>query len=105
MWGNRDLGVLLIYTKYGGGYKEAYRSKGDLTRLREWVRTVHGDPLPVGLYISFRNAWNAVKGFMATEESSRKASNGLPTEIFLPIRFPIRELCRPSADVVAAKRV
>ena len=34
MWGHPDLGVLLIYSKWGGGLKLTYTSKGDLTRLR-----------------------------------------------------------------------
>jgi hypothetical protein len=38
MWGNPDLGVLLIYSKWGGGYKQTYSSKGDLRLLRDWVQ-------------------------------------------------------------------
>jgi hypothetical protein len=36
MWGNPDHGVLLLYTKAGGGNREDYTSKGDLKRLKEW---------------------------------------------------------------------
>jgi hypothetical protein len=32
MWGNPEHGVLLIYSKWGGGLKETYSSKGDLAR-------------------------------------------------------------------------
>ena len=67
MWGNPDLGVLLIYTKRGGGYRDEFSSKGDLARLKEWVRTTHDDPMPIGLYISFDQAWLAVKEFIETE--------------------------------------
>src|SRR5262252_8639295 len=67
MWGNPNLGVALTYHKYGGGHQEAYSSKGDLGRLREWVRTLHGDPMPVGLYIPFKHAWKAVKQFIETD--------------------------------------
>jgi Immunity protein Imm1 len=38
--------------------------EGDLGRLREWVKTKHGDLMPVGLYIPFERAWAAVKEFM-----------------------------------------
>src|SRR5215470_5820266 len=67
MWGNDDLGVMLIYAKYGGGYDEMYSSKGDLTRLRQWVRTMHEDLRPVGLFIPFAQAWKAVKEFIETD--------------------------------------
>lgn len=67
MWGNSDHGLLLIYEKYGGGYRETYSSKGDMSRIREWVRTLHGDARPIGLYIPFEQAWKAVKEFMESE--------------------------------------
>lgn len=67
MWGHPKLGVLLIYSKRGGGHRETYSSKGDLSKLRQWVRTLHDDPMPVGLYIPFAKAWLAVKEFMETE--------------------------------------
>lgn len=67
MWANPDLGVLLIYTKWGGGHEQVFSSKGDLGRLREWVRGLHGTPLPVGLFIPFEVAWKAVKEFIETE--------------------------------------
>ena len=67
LWGYPDLGVLLIYEKVGGGQTESYCSKGDLSRLREWVRSTHDTPLPVGLFVPFPVAWKAVKQFMETE--------------------------------------
>jgi hypothetical protein len=67
MWGNPDLGVLLIYSKRGGGYKDTYSSKGDLNRLQEWVRSLHDTPLPIGLFVPFATAWKAVKEFIETD--------------------------------------
>jgi hypothetical protein len=67
MWGHPDLGVLLIYSKWGGGVKEMCSSKGDLTRLRERVRSKQGTLLPVGLFIPHGRAWEAVKEFMGTD--------------------------------------
>lgn len=67
MWGDPEHGVLVIYSKIGGGYNENYSSKGDMSRIREWVRTTHDDPMPVGLYVPFAKAWLAVKEFMETE--------------------------------------
>lgn len=60
--GNVDHRVLLNYCEWGG--ERGYYSRGDLKRLREWVDTVHGDIMPIGLYIPFENAWIAVKEFM-----------------------------------------
>lgn len=74
MWGQPQLGVLLIYWKAGGGYRDTYTSKGDMSRLRELVRSTHDTPLPVGLFIPFEQAWRAVQEFMETE-------GALPTSI------------------------
>jgi hypothetical protein len=67
MWGDPNLGVLIIYRKFGGGFQDAYTSKGDMGRIGEWVRTLHGDPMPIGLYIPFEEAWKAVKEFIETD--------------------------------------
>jgi hypothetical protein len=64
MVGNRYHGVLLFYRKYGGESDISCYSKGNLRRLREWVETVDGDLLPVGLFIPFETAWTAVKEFL-----------------------------------------
>jgi hypothetical protein len=68
MWGNPELGVLLQYSKIGGGVpRQDWFSKGDMTKIRQWVRSLHSDPMPVGLFIPFDQAWLAVKEFMETE--------------------------------------
>ncbi len=67
MWGRPGLGVLLIYSKLGGSYRDLFSSKGDHSRLREWVRSTHDTPLPVGLFISFERGWLAVKEFVETD--------------------------------------
>jgi hypothetical protein len=67
MWGNPKLGVLVMYRKYGGGFQETFTSKGDMSRLRELVYTLHDTPLPVGLFIPFAMAWPAVKEFIETD--------------------------------------
>jgi len=64
MLGNVNHGVLLYYRRWGGGYNDSCYSKGDLTRLREWVETKDGDLMPVGLYVPAETAWKAVKEFM-----------------------------------------
>jgi hypothetical protein len=65
--GNQRHGVLLFYRKYGGKSDVSCYSKGDLRRLREWVETVDGDLLPIGLFISFESAWTAVKDFLVQD--------------------------------------
>ena len=67
IYGIPGLGVLLIYHKHGSGYAEAYTSKGDMSRLKEWVRNLHNDPLPVGLFVPFPKAYDAVKEFIETD--------------------------------------
>lgn len=73
MWGHPEFGVLLIWSKWGGGYKETYSSKGDLSRLQELVRSMHETPLPVGLFIAYEAAWKAVEEFIETDGQLPKA--------------------------------
>ena len=87
MWGNSDLGVMLIYSKRGGGYKDIYNSKGDTLRLREHVRSLQDTPLPVGLFIPFDKAWPAVKEFMDTEGKLPKSIEWIPNEKLPPGTF------------------
>jgi hypothetical protein len=88
MWGNPDLGVLLIYSKWGGGHKETFSSKGDLSRLREWVRSSHDTPLPVGLFVPFETAWKAVKEFIATNGELPKSIEWVANRDLPPNTFP-----------------
>jgi hypothetical protein len=87
MLGNPDHGVLLHYHKWGGERAEMYYSRGDLRRLREWVWTVHGSLMPVGLFIPFERAWLAVKEFMETDGALPKniewiAAADIPEDAF-----------------------
>ena len=88
MWGHPEHGVLLIYSKWGGGYKETYSSKGDLHRLREWIRSLHRTPLPVGLFIPFDKAWQAVKEFMETDGALPKSIEWIANRDLPPNTFP-----------------
>ena len=82
MWRHPELGVLLIYSKWGGGLKQMYSSKGDLSRLREWVRSKHGTPLPVGLFIPARQRGTRSRNSWIRTASYPSASSGSPTAIF-----------------------
>jgi hypothetical protein len=88
LYGIPGLGVLLIYHKYGGSYNEAYTSKGDMSRLRDWVRNLHNDPLPVGLFIPFADAYAAVKEFIETDGALPKCIEWVANKDLPPGTFP-----------------
>jgi hypothetical protein len=88
MIGKQELGVLLIYSKKGGGYNQTYNSKGDVTRLREFVRTYHNTLVPVGLLIPFDRAWKAVKEFMQTNGVLPRSIEWISDNELPPNTFP-----------------
>ena len=114
LWGNPEHGVLLIYHKYGGGVGELYSSKGDMSRIREWVRTLHGDARPIGLYIPFAEAWKAVKEFIETDgklptsiawvkiKDLPDSTFPAPFEVVLPGEKPVRWLSDEEAAAAIA---
>jgi hypothetical protein len=53
MWGHPELGVQLMYKRRGGGYDDVFYSKGDMSRLAEWVESLHEGLKPVGLFVPF----------------------------------------------------
>ncbi len=89
MWGHPTLGVLLIWSKWGGGHQQTYSSKGDLSRLRELVRSTHNTPLPVGLFVPYGTAWKAVKEFLENDGALPKSIEWIANRDLRPIRFPI----------------
>ena len=66
MVGTPDFGVFLYYRKWDGRTRQPLDcySKGDMSRIKEWLRTLQGDLRPVGLFIPYAHAWPAVKEFM-----------------------------------------
>lgn len=90
MFGDRDHGVLLGYSKWDGSQKRTYNSEGDLSRLNEWVHGHQDDLLPVGLFISLEKAWSAVKEFMESDGALPKSINWVATEDLPPNTFPDR---------------
>jgi hypothetical protein len=88
MWGHPTLGVLLIWKKWDGKQLHVFSSKGDLTRLREWVRSTHADPLPVGLFIPYEEAWKAVKEFLETDGALPKSIEWIANSDLPPNTFP-----------------
>lgn len=84
--GHPDLGVLLCYQRFGAGCGTFY-SKGDLRKLHQWTRTMHGDLMPIGLFIPFEAAWKAIKEFIETDGTLPRsiawaAGRDLPADAF-----------------------
>jgi hypothetical protein len=81
------LGSVLEWSKWGGGNKLTYFSKGDLSRILEHIRSVHDLPLPLGLFIPFEQAWTAVEEFVETDGELPKgiawiSEKDLPSQAF-----------------------
>jgi len=91
MFGNPDLGVYLQYDKRDGRIRHMYSyvAKGDLSRIREYVKTLHGTELSVGLFIPFREAWKAVKEFMETDGGRTSSIEWIDTRDLPPEAFPV----------------
>jgi hypothetical protein len=94
MTGNRDLGVYLAYSKWDGRIrrKYSYSPKGDLSRLGEFVESLHETRLSVGLFIPFPAAWKAVKEFMETNGELPTSIEWIATRDFPPGTFPVPRL-------------
>jgi hypothetical protein len=90
IWSNPLLGLLLMHEKTGDDGGGTFYSKGDFMRLREWVRSLQGDPLPVGLFIPYERAWIAVKEFMETEGMRSSGIEWISAEDLPPDTFPDR---------------
>jgi hypothetical protein len=90
IWSHPEGGLLLMYERTGSDIDETYYSAGDLNRLREWVRTLHGDPMPVGLFIPYERAWIAVKAFLETDGTRSMDIEWISAEELPPNTFPDR---------------
>jgi hypothetical protein len=90
MSGSAEHGVCLTYDKWDGREQRKHTliSKGDLGRLREFVRSLHGDPISVGLFISFREAWKAVREFIETDGELPESIEWISISDLPPETFP-----------------
>src|SRR5262245_57054036 len=88
MVGNPSHGVLLYYDKSGGGRRDIYYSRGDVKRLREWVKNRHGDLMPIGLFIPFEQAWSAVREFIETDGAVPQGIAWIADDDIPPDAFP-----------------
>jgi hypothetical protein len=92
-------GVMLNYDKWDGRIqrKDSYVSKGDLSRLGRFMYSLHGDPLSLGLFIPFEEAWKAVKEFIERDGElptsiAWVAVKDLPAETFPDPALPPQKL-------------
>jgi hypothetical protein len=86
--GHPDYGVLLFYSKWDGRNGGTFVSKGDLSRLREWVETYHEDLRSIGLFISCERAWQAVKEFIETDGNLPQNIEWIPADDLPLYVFP-----------------
>jgi hypothetical protein len=86
--GHPARGVTLCYQKWGGGFHDTYYSKGDLSRVREVVRSMHGTPDLMGLFIPFEQAWLAVKEFIEMDGALPKSIEWIASRDLPPNSFP-----------------
>jgi hypothetical protein len=91
MIGNPELGVYLDYRKWDGRIRQgsSYSPKGDLTRLLEFVDSLHETPLSIGLFIPFPKAWRAVKEFMETDGALPTSIEWIADYDLPPEAFPV----------------
>lgn len=88
--GNPEHGVCLQYNKWDGriGRKFGYNSKGDLNRLREYVRPRHATVIPVGLFIPYPTAWRALKEFIERDAELPQSIEWIADKDLPPNTFP-----------------
>jgi len=89
--GYPGLGVFLLYSKWDGrvGRKQSLNSKGNLDRLGEFVVSLHGDSMSVGLFVPFSVAWKAVKEFIVAGGELPTSIEWIATADLPPGTFPI----------------
>ena len=88
---NRDHGMKLQYSKWDGrvGEKKTYHSKGDLTRLKQFVRSFHRTPLSIGLFVPFEIGRKAVKEFLETDGELPRSVDWISENDLPPEAFPL----------------
>jgi hypothetical protein len=103
LWGNPNFGVMLFWTKMGGGHEQAFTSVGDMKRLRDYVRSSHGTILPVAFFIPFEKAWQAVKEFLETDGALPTSVEWVANRDLPPDTFPEQRAFRLAGGRFVAK--
>jgi hypothetical protein len=90
MIGHRTHGVYLQYDKWDGRVRRkfCYNAKGDMSRLHQFVHSMHGTPLSIGLFLPFPTAWIAVKEFIENDGELPKSIEWIEARDLPPDTFP-----------------
>lgn len=105
--GRRDISLYFTgHPKYGVCLMHhrtstwTYSSKGDLTKLRTFVRTRQGDLMPLGLFIPFEKAWQATKDFIENDGQRSTAIDWVDNRTFDEDTFPVPHAVLKPGDTV-----
>jgi hypothetical protein len=100
MYGVPQFGIMLQYDLWDGRIArlKSFSSKGDLRRRLEFARTVHRDPISIGLFIDFSQAWRAVEEFIATDGELPGSIAWVAAEDLPPDTFPA-----PTLETIGGK--
>lgn len=85
------LGVTLQYDRWTKSIqkRESFNSKGDLSQLLTFVRSLHDDQLSLGLFVSFDRAWMATKQFLESDGDLPKGITWIDARELPPEAFPL----------------
>ncbi len=86
---NPEHGLYLQYTKTTGKRNDTYNSKGDLRRLKEFVRTFSGTPLCVALFVPFEQGTKAINEFIESNGELPKSIAWVANQDLPPETFPL----------------
>ncbi len=78
-------GVFLFYEKSRGA---RYSSKGDMTKVKTYVRTAHDDLRTLAFFIPFEKAWLAVKDFIESNGDLPKSIDWVDMKEIKELAFP-----------------
>ena len=100
IWRNLDFGVLLIYSKWGGPYKEMFSSKGNLSRLHDLCARSMARFCPSASLYRLKKRGRRSRSSSKRTASFPRALSGLRTATFPHEPFRIRMSTDRSAGVM-----
>ena len=94
LWGDPRYGVLLWYHRDGIEDGMNLYSRGDMSKMGSYMRTLHDDPMPLGLFIPFEKAFLAVEDFINGEGKLSERIEWVPAH-----ELPLNAFPDPLEDV------